>query len=239
MTKVSPIDLNASALAVAIARQLGANLADYAGSGSGGRRIKSDLVPAADANACPGRLLQDSVPRRALEDEGEIPFSLSVDMQSGALLKLRDDLNGALAARKVVLSIPDLLTRALALAVRQVPTCNVSSMPSGPVPRARLDISLTTSTASGLTKTLVENATDLSLSAIASRRAANESVVTDTDVVGLHYVSGSGISFSSRARTSTLALVVRIGGKMGDRSSMDDAERTRPFLTRPAVSMRA
>ena len=55
---------------------------------------------------------------------------LTVDIRLDALLKLRGELNTALEARGVKLSVNDLLIKALGVALMQVPKCNVTFTPA-------------------------------------------------------------------------------------------------------------
>ncbi|MBC7491934.1 MAG: 2-oxo acid dehydrogenase subunit E2, partial [Novosphingobium sp.] len=71
--------------------------------------------------------IRKTIARRLTEAKQTIPhIYLTVDVQLDALLKLRGQLNKALEAQGVKLSVNDLLIKALAKALIQVPKCNVS-----------------------------------------------------------------------------------------------------------------
>src|SRR3546814_3409442 len=56
-----------------------------------------------------------------------IPYIyLTVDVRLDALLKLRSDLNAALGARGIKLSVNDLLIKALGVTLKASPKCNVT-----------------------------------------------------------------------------------------------------------------
>ena len=109
------------------------------------------------------------IARRLTEAKQTIPhIYLTVDVRLDALLKLRGELNAALAAQGVKLSVNDLLIKALAKALVQVPKCNVSF--GGDVLRSfsRADISVAVAAPSGLITPIIVDAGSKSVSAIAT-----------------------------------------------------------------------
>ena len=109
------------------------------------------------------------IARRLTEAKQTIPhIYLTVDVRLDALLKLRGELNAALASQGVKLSVNDLLIKALAKALVQVPKCNVSF--GGDVLRsfARADISVAVAAPSGLITPIIVDAGSKSVSAIAT-----------------------------------------------------------------------
>ena len=71
--------------------------------------------------------MRKTIARRLTESKQQVPhIYLTVDIQLDALLKLRGELNASLAARGVKLCVNDMLIKALALALIEVPECNVS-----------------------------------------------------------------------------------------------------------------
>ncbi len=112
--------------------------------------------------------MRKTIARRLTQSMQEAPhIYLSVDIRLDALLKLRGELNDSLAARGVKLSVNDMLIKALALALLQVPQCNVSF--AGDVLRSykRADISVAVSIPGGLITPIITDAGSKSLSAIA------------------------------------------------------------------------
>jgi len=113
--------------------------------------------------------VRKTIARRLTESKQQVPhIYLTVDVRLDALLKLRGELNAALEARGVKLSVNDLLVKALAQALIQVPKCNVMFTPDQLVSFTRADISVAVSTPSGLITPIVKDAANKSLSAIST-----------------------------------------------------------------------
>jgi len=107
------------------------------------------------------------IARRLTESKQTIPhIYLTVDIRLNALLKLRGELNGALEPRGVKLSVNDMLIKALALALIEVPVCNVSFAGDTLIKYSRADISVAVSTPTGLITPIVADAASKALSAI-------------------------------------------------------------------------
>ena len=113
--------------------------------------------------------IRKTIARRLTESKQTVPhIYLTVDVELDALLTLRADLNASLTARGVKLSVNDLLVKALALALRQVPSCNVMFTPDQLITFARADISVAVSTPTGLITPVVKEADTKTVSAIAT-----------------------------------------------------------------------
>ena len=111
-----------------------------------------------------------TIARRLTESKQQIPhIYLTVDIRLDALLTLRAELNAAAAARGVKLSVNDMMIKALARALIQVPACNVMFTPDGLVSFTRADISVAVSTSAGLITPIIEGAEMAALSDISSR----------------------------------------------------------------------
>jgi pyruvate dehydrogenase E2 component (dihydrolipoamide acetyltransferase) len=108
------------------------------------------------------------IARRLTESKQQIPhIYLTVDIQLDALLKLRGDLNAGLASRNIKLSVNDLLIKALALALIEVPDCNVSFAGDQMFKYSRADISVAVSIpGGGLITPIIVGAEAKSVSAI-------------------------------------------------------------------------
>ncbi len=66
------------------------------------------------------------IARRLTESKQQVPhIYLTVDIRLDPLLALREQLNKSLAAREIKLSVNDMLIKALAVALMEVPACNV------------------------------------------------------------------------------------------------------------------
>ncbi len=90
--------------------------------------------------------MRKTIARRLTESKQQIPhIYLTLDTNLDALLKLRGELNAGLASRGVKLSVNDMLIKALALALIEVPECNVSFAGDSLIKYSRADISVAVS----------------------------------------------------------------------------------------------
>jgi pyruvate dehydrogenase E2 component (dihydrolipoamide acetyltransferase) len=187
--------IKASPLAKRIAANSGIDLAGITGTGPNGRIVKADLEGTAPAptEAQPARIsptvsspspvaaidsdipheivklsnVRKTIARRLTESKQQIPhIYLTVDVRLDALLKLRGELNASLESRGIKLSVNDMLVKALALALIQVPKCNVSFAGDNMLQFSRADISVAVSVPAGLITPIVTDANSKSLSAI-------------------------------------------------------------------------
>ncbi|MEZ5708915.1 MAG: pyruvate dehydrogenase complex dihydrolipoamide acetyltransferase [Blastomonas sp.] len=107
------------------------------------------------------------IARRLTEAKQSIPhIYLTVDVRLDALLKLRGELNAALAPRDIKLSVNDMLIKALANALMQVPKCNVSFAGDQLISYSRADISVAVAAPSGLITPIITDAGSMAMSAI-------------------------------------------------------------------------
>ena len=112
--------------------------------------------------------VRKTIARRLTEAKQTIPhIYLTVDVRLDALLKLRSQLNTALESQDVKLSVNDLLIKALAKALVQVPKCNVSFAGDELRTFKRTDISVAVAAPSGLITPIIVDAGAKSVSAIA------------------------------------------------------------------------
>ena len=113
--------------------------------------------------------MRKTIARRLTESKQQIPhIYLTVDIRLDALLKLRGELNAALESRGVKLSVNDMLIKALAQALLQVPACNVQFAGDTLLRFSRADISVAVSIPGGLITPIVVDAGNKPISAIAS-----------------------------------------------------------------------
>jgi pyruvate dehydrogenase E2 component (dihydrolipoamide acetyltransferase) len=113
--------------------------------------------------------MRKTIARRLTESKQQVPhIYLTVDVQLDALLKLRAELNKGLESRGVKLSVNDLLIKALAAALIEVPECNVQYTGSELVTFKRADISVAVSIPAGLITPIIVGADTKSLSAIST-----------------------------------------------------------------------
>jgi pyruvate dehydrogenase E2 component (dihydrolipoamide acetyltransferase) len=111
--------------------------------------------------------MRKTIARRLTESKQQIPhIYLTVDCRLDALLKLRGELNAGLASRGVKLSVNDMLIKALALALIEIPECNVSFAGDTLIKYHRADISVAVSIPGGLITPIIVGAESKAISAI-------------------------------------------------------------------------
>ncbi len=186
--------IKASPLARRLAEAQGIDLSKLTGSGPGGRIVRADLgkaaggamaapAPQAAAAAAPAHVepldipheavklsnMRKTIARRLTESKQQIPhIYLTLDTNLDRLLKLRSELNAGLANRGVKLSVNDMLIKALALALIEVPECNVSFGGDQLIKYSRADISVAVSIPGGLITPIIVGAEEKSLSKISA-----------------------------------------------------------------------
>lgn len=216
----------ASPLARRLARDAGLDLAGVTGSGPHGRIVKRDVVQAqslpapapapaarAEAPAVPARpaatgavsaytdvphsQMRRTIARRLTESKATVPhFYLSADCRMDQLLALRTQINAA-APRKI--SVNDLVVKAVAAALREMPDMNVSWTDSALRRYAQADISVAVSTDGGLITPVLRAADTKSLSAISAEiadlaaRARSGSLAPDEYQGGSFTISNLGM----------------------------------------------
>ena len=113
-------------------------------------------------------MMRKTIARRLSQSMQEAPhIYLTVDVQLDKLLKLRGELNEVLAKQGVKLSVNDMLVKALAMALVEVPECNVTFAPAELIRYERADISVAVSIPGGLITPIVQDASGKSLVQIA------------------------------------------------------------------------
>ncbi|MEO1169531.1 MAG: pyruvate dehydrogenase complex dihydrolipoamide acetyltransferase [Pseudomonadota bacterium] len=185
--------IKASPLARRLAEQNSLDLAQLSGSGPHGRIVKADIETALesgagkaspkDAAAAPAALADTDIPHEAIKlsnmrktiakrltaSKQEVPhYRLSLDCRLDALLDLRKELNAGLEARGIKLSVNDLLIKALAAALEQVPDANVSFQGDHLLKYSRVDISMAVAIEGGLITPVIADVGGKTLSRIAT-----------------------------------------------------------------------
>ena len=116
--------------------------------------------------------MRKTIARRLTESKQTVPhIYLTVDIRLDALLKLRGELNASLEGRGIKLSVNDMLIKALGVALREVPACNVSFAGDTMLQYSRSDISVAVSIPGGLITPIITDAGNKSISAISSEMA--------------------------------------------------------------------
>ena len=113
--------------------------------------------------------IRKTIARRLTESKQQVPhIYLTVDINLDALLKLRADLNKGLESRAIKLSVNDLMIKALAQALIEVPECNVAFAGDQLFKYSRADISVAVSIPAGLITPIIVGAETKSVSAIST-----------------------------------------------------------------------
>ncbi|MCT2401714.1 pyruvate dehydrogenase complex dihydrolipoamide acetyltransferase [Novosphingobium mangrovi (ex Huang et al. 2023)] len=211
--------VKASPLAKRIAAAKGISFAGIAGSGPRGKIMKSDLgLPpliaqpapaAAPAAAAPMAVIapppagvpvetvklsgmRKTVARRLSESKQTIPhFYLTARCNLDALLKLRGELNAGLAKSGIKLSVNDLLIKAMALALVEVPDANVQFGGDELHRFSRADISMAVAIDGGLITPVIKGADTLSVSGIAKAAKVLAQKARDGKLVPEDYQGGT------------------------------------------------
>lgn len=121
--------------------------------------------------------MRKTIARRLVEAKSTVPhFYLTVDCELDALLALRRQLNDAAPVKKTEkgeepaykLSVNDLIIKALALALKEVPDANVSWTEGAMVKHRHADVGVAVSIPGGLITPIVRKAEEKSLSSISN-----------------------------------------------------------------------
>jgi pyruvate dehydrogenase E2 component (dihydrolipoamide acetyltransferase) len=186
-----------------VARDMGIDLQGAQGTGPGGRLVPSDLesrrtravagplrlspAPTQLAVLTPSTLaapevrplspMRKTIARRLTESKTTVPhFYLTVDVDAGQLVLLRERINAELVAAAdgknagdapAKVSVNDLLIKASALALVRVPECNASFTPEAILVHKRVDIAVAVAIPDGLVTPVLRNADQKSVVAIA------------------------------------------------------------------------
>jgi pyruvate dehydrogenase E2 component (dihydrolipoamide acetyltransferase) len=148
------------------------------GSGPGGRIVKVDVeklkagggiaarpavapAPVGAYREIPLNNVRRIIARRLTEAKQTIPhFYLTVDVAIDKLLALRTEVNDSLAAQEIdaKVSLNDFVIRAVALALRKVPSANASFTETAIREYNDVDISVAVATPNGLITPIIRNA---------------------------------------------------------------------------------
>ncbi len=152
--------------------------------------------------------MRKTIARRLVEAKSTIPhFYLTMDCELDALLALRKQINDAAPMRKsdkgdvpaYKLSVNDLVIKAMALALRDVPDANVSWTESAMVRHRHADVGVAVSIPGGLITPIIRRAEEKTLSAISNEmkdlasRARNRKLKPEEYQGGTTAVSNLGM----------------------------------------------
>ena len=112
--------------------------------------------------------MRRTVARRLTESARDIPhFPLTIDVEIDTLLAARTRINSLLEARGIKVSVNDLVIKAAALALKQVPEANASFTPEGIALHRHADISMAVAVEGGLITPILRRAEQKGLADIA------------------------------------------------------------------------
>ena len=112
--------------------------------------------------------MRRTVARRLTESARDIPhFPLTIDVEIDALLAARARINGLLEPRGIKVSVNDLVIKAAALALKQVPEANASFTHEGIALHRHADISMAVAVEGGLITPILRRAEQKGLADIA------------------------------------------------------------------------
>ncbi len=136
--------------------------------------------------------IRKTIARRLTEAKQQVPhIYLTVDIQLDALLKLRSELNAGLESRGVKLSVNDLLIKALAQSLIEVPECNVAFAGDHMLKYSRADVSVAVSIPAGLITPIIANADSKSVSAISNEMKELAGLARDGKLQPQQYQGGT------------------------------------------------
>ena len=136
--------------------------------------------------------IRKTIARRLTEAKQQVPhIYLTVDIQLDALLKLRSELNAGLDSRGVKLSVNDLLIKALAQSLIEVPECNVAFSGDHMLKYSRADISVAVSIPAGLITPIIVGADLKSVSAISTEMKELAGLARDGKLQPQQYQGGT------------------------------------------------
>lgn len=116
--------------------------------------------------------MRKAIARRLTESARDIPhFSLAIDLDVDALLAVRSQVNAACAQEGTKVSVNDMLIKAVARALVEVPAANASYTPAGIATHRHADIAFAVALEGGLITPIVRAAEEKTLLAIARESA--------------------------------------------------------------------
>ena len=135
------------------------------------------LFEAGSYELVPHDNMRKTIARRLVEAKTTVPhFYLTIDCELDALLKLRTELNAAAPMRKTdkgeapayKLSVNDMIIKAMALALKEVPDANVSWTDGAMVRHKHADVGVAVSIPGGLITPIIRHAEEKTLSTISN-----------------------------------------------------------------------
>ncbi|MFO7679567.1 MAG: dihydrolipoamide acetyltransferase family protein [Chloroflexota bacterium] len=178
-----PGGVKATPVARRLAKENNVDLSRVSGSGADGRVRRSDVeaflaapqpaAPAASTSTAavpagpeteeiPTSRLRQAIGRRMVESKTTVPhFYVTTEIDMGPLMDLRQQVNDALEAKGLKVSVNDMIVKATALALRDFPNLNASFAGDKIVRHKRIHVGTAVAVEGGLL-TVVQKNTDLS-----------------------------------------------------------------------------
>ena len=203
----------ASPLARRMAEQAGIRIGSLTGSGPKGRVVKADVAAAITAASTPvaarstaaapaarqttsdhvavaNSTMRKIIARRLAESKQTAPhFYLTIDCEIDALLATRKQLNARLSKGRI--SVNDLVIKAAALALREVPAANASWSEEETILYNSVDISVAVAIPGGLITPVVRDAQNKGLAAIAAEMTDLATRARDGKLMPEEYQGGT------------------------------------------------
>ena len=210
-----PGGVKASPLARRMAEEKGINLLEVHGTGPAGRITKDDIdafpsagtsrIPAPEKadpveSLLPAPMRQDqavslsrlrqAIGRRMTDSKQQIPhFYLTREFDMGQVMALRGQINQALEADRIKVSVNDFVIRALALSLRDFPNLNASLSGEQVLQRANVNVGVAVAVEGGLLTIVCPNADLKSLRQISAEvrekaERARDGKVRPADIEG-------------------------------------------------------
>ena len=167
-------------------------------------------IPAGSYDLVPLDNMRKVIARRMTESFRDIPhFPLTVDIELDNLLAARTKINTALESQGVKVSVNDMIIKAVALALKQVPEANASYTPEGIALHHNADVAVAVAIDGGLITPIVRKAETKSLAQISkemkdlAQRARERKLKPEEFQGGTFSVSNLGM-FGIKTFTSIL-----------------------------------
>jgi pyruvate dehydrogenase E2 component (dihydrolipoamide acetyltransferase) len=167
-------------------------------------------IPAGSYDLVPLDGMRKVIARRMTESFRDIPhFPLTVDIELDNLLAARTKINTALESQGVKVSVNDMIIKAVALALKQVPEANASYTPEGIALHHNADVAVAVAIDGGLITPIVRKAETKSLAQISkemkdlAQRARDRKLKPEEFQGGTFSVSNLGM-FGIKTFTSIL-----------------------------------
>jgi pyruvate dehydrogenase E2 component (dihydrolipoamide acetyltransferase) len=126
-------------------------------------------IPAGSYDLVPLDGMRKTIARRMTESFRDVPhFPLTIDLEIDALLAARAKINGLLEKQGVKVSVNDIVIKAAAVALKQVPEANASYTPEGIAMHHHADIAVAVAVDGGLITPIIRKAETKGLAQISA-----------------------------------------------------------------------